>query len=70
MTNKKKDRFSGLEPIRNFLLYSTLYGIPINFSLTFIFGLPFTCFSWFGYGIFFWFLEFKITKIIRSVFFK
>jgi len=70
---KSKDKYNfktELSVLLEFLLRTIGYGFPLNVFLTTVFGLPFTLFSWIGYGIGFWFLEFKLTKIVRSIFFR
>jgi len=53
--------------IKNFLIYATLYGLLINFSMFVIFKIPFTFYSWIGWGIAFWFIENKFVSIIRRI---
>ena len=43
------------------------YGALINFSLFVIFHIPFTYYSWLGWGIAYWFIENKFITILRKI---
>jgi len=53
--------------IRKFLIYSGLNGLLLNFSLFVIIRVPFTFYSWFGWGIGLWFIENKLVNILRRI---
>lgn len=53
--------------IGEFIGHTCFYGVLINFSLFVIFNIPFTYYSWFGWGIAFWFIETKIVPLLRKI---
>lgn len=72
MKTKLKSFFlkEDIKSISRFIGYFTLFGIPLNFSLFVIFKIPFTLYSWIGWGIGFWFIEKRIIPMLRSIFVK
>lgn len=56
-----------LDGILKFLIYSTVFGVPLNFVVWVIFGLPFNGYSWVAWGIALWFIEHKLIHFIRGV---
>ena len=53
--------------IKDFLTYSAFYGVLLNFSVFVIFRIPFTFYSWLGWGIGLWFVENKFAKILIRI---
>lgn len=56
-----------IDAIKTFLISIIFYGLIINFVLYVAFGIVFNLYSWAGYGLFYWFIENKFVKIIRSI---
>lgn len=56
--------------VLDFLVYVSIFGILVNFSLFSIFKINFTFYSWIGWGIAVWFIEFFFVKIIRRVIYR
>jgi len=56
--------------VKNILLKIVLYGIPINFSLYCIFRIPFTFYTWIGWGYAFWFIKKEAISFFRSLWFR
>jgi hypothetical protein len=58
------------EIVRNFLLFVLFYGILLNFVGFSVLRLPFNFYSWAGYGLAIWFIESKVIKLLRSLWFR
>lgn len=54
----------------NFISYIIFFGILINFSLYYIFGIKFDYFSWLAWGILLWVIEKKAVNILRNIFIR
>jgi len=54
--------------IRNFILYSVAYGIPINYMLWGIFGIKFGIFTFPAYGVLFYILQEELPRMWRRFF--
>jgi len=48
----------------------TFYGILLNFSLFVIFGIKFNYYSFFGWGIAFWFMKREVIDMVRGLWMK
>jgi len=59
-----------IKDLLRFVGYSIILGIPLNFSLFIIFKIPFTFYSWIGWGIALWFIEKKIVPMLRGIFIR
>lgn len=53
--------------IKNFIIYSALFGVCVNYSMFVIFDFPFTYYSWLGWGIGLWLIENKFVSLIRKI---
>lgn len=53
--------------IRKFIIYSCVYGVLLNFALFVMLKIPFTFYSWIGWGIGLWFIENKLVSIFRRI---
>ena len=62
-TNKERLLF-----IRDLIIYSVSYGIPINYMLWGIFGIPFGIFSFPAYGVLFYLIKEEFPEIRMKVF--
>jgi len=56
--------------VLNFLIYSLIFGILINYSVWIIFKLPFTFYSFPAWGFALWLIENKFVKYIRGLWVK
>jgi len=54
----------------HFFIKVTFYGVLLNFSLFVIFGIKFNYYSFFGWGIAFWFINEKGIDMIRGLWMK
>ena len=53
--------------LKNLLAYSVVFGAMLNYALFVIFNIPFTWYSWIGWGFGLWFLENKVVTILRRI---
>jgi len=73
---KKKDYFKNLmdeqdeKTLKELLLKIILFGVPINLSIYILIFKPFTFYSWFAYGYFFWILKKEVIPILRGLIHK
>lgn len=73
---KIKEKLSNLldnedkKTLRKFIVETSFIGIICNYSLWVIFGLPFTFYSWIGYGFAIYLIQTKLIKWLRSIRFK
>lgn len=76
----KRDRFRKLrkkffksqdyEVSKNFLAFIIFNGLLANIMVTSIFGVPFTWYSFIGYGILVYFIENKLISYVRQTIFR
>jgi len=53
--------------IRKVFFYVLFFGVSLNFAVFVIFDIPFTFYSWFGWGFALWLIENKLVRIIKSL---
>ena len=53
--------------LKNLLVYSVMFGLMLNYSLFVIFHIPFTWYSWIGWGFGLWLLENKLITFLRRI---
>jgi hypothetical protein len=67
---KKLSSNEDFKTIENFLFYSVVFGSIFNFALFIAFKIPFTYYSFLGWGMLIWLIENKFVRIIRSLYMK
>ena len=54
--------------IKEFIVYSIVYGIPLNYMLWGVFGIKFGIFSFPAYGVLFYLIKEEIPEIRMKIF--
>jgi hypothetical protein len=59
-----------VESSKKFLIFLIFNGICLNFIFFSVFNFPFNFYSWIGYGLIIWFVEIKLIKLLRALWFR
>ena len=59
-----------VETLKKFIIFLIFNGICLNFVFFAVFNFPFNFYSWIGYGLLVWFIESKLIKLLRGLWFR